>query len=284
MKFGMGLPNQVRDIDPKLIPGWAARAERAGFSSLGTVGRYAYPGLADTVALAAAAAVTDRIELISNILIAPSWPASLLAKELAGIDGLSGGRLTIGLGLGGRPDDFPVDSLPVRGLGKRMDADLAAYHDIWAGKPVGGGVNPAVPTGTRPVPLLFGGLSAPAYARMAKWGTGYIGGSLPVGMVAEAFDGARAAWAEAGRDGKPRLIAIAYFAVEDGDTGRANVRDYYSFLDTAYTELVVDNVAVGPDAIAATIKSFQDIGADELVFNPTTSDPDEIERLAELLF
>ena len=284
MKFGMGLPNQLRDIDPRLIPGWASRAEQAGFSTLGTVGRFAYPGLADTVALAAAAAVTSRIELISNILIAPTWPAPLLAKELAGIDGLSGGRLTVGLGLGGRADDFPVESLPVTGLGKRFDADLEVYQDIWAGKAVGGGVNPAVPEGTRQVPLLFGGLSAPAYARMAKWGTGYIGGSLPAGMVAGAFDGARTAWTEAGREGKPRLIAIAYFAVHDGDTGRANVHDYYSFLDPSFTSMVTDNVAVGPAAIAETVKAFEEIGADELVFNPTTADPDEIERLADLLF
>ena len=109
MKIGIGLPNQVRDVRPRVIPEWAAAAEEAGFSTLGTVGRVAYPGVMDTVALAAAAGVTSRIGLLSSVLIAPVWPATLLAKEAAGIDGISGGRLTLGVGVGGRPDDFVAD-------------------------------------------------------------------------------------------------------------------------------------------------------------------------------
>ncbi|MEV4130425.1 LLM class flavin-dependent oxidoreductase, partial [Nocardia sp. NPDC049707] len=87
MRIGIGLPNQVRNVRSSIIPAWAERAEEAGFVSVGTVGRYAYPGVADTVALAAAAAVTSRVELISGVLLGPTWPAPLLAKELAGIDG-----------------------------------------------------------------------------------------------------------------------------------------------------------------------------------------------------
>ncbi len=283
MRFGIGLPNQVRNVDPTVIPTYAARAEQAGFETLGTVGRFAYPGVVDTVALAAAAAVTSRIELISNVLLAPTWPGPLLAKELAGIDGVSGGRLTIGLGLGGREDDFVADGYPMQGLGKRFDADLETYRDIWSGKPVGGGVNPAVPPGTRQVPILFGGMAKQTYARMAKWGVGYIGGSVPAGMVAPAFESARAAWTEAGREGAPRLVAIAYFAVEGGEQGRKNIYDYYSFIGHDRATMISDNGAVGPDEIANTIKSFAEIGADDLLFNPMTDDPAEIERLAELL-
>ena len=281
MRFGIGLPNQIRNVNPKVFPDWAARSERAGFQTLGTVGRFAYPGVVDTVALAAAAAVTSRIELISNVLLAPTWPAPLLAKELAGIDGISGGRLTIGLGLGGRADDFPLDAYPMKGLGKRFDADLETYRSIWAGEPVGGGSNAAVPEGTRQVPMLFGGSAKATYARMAKWGVGYIGGSVPASMVAEPFDAARAAWTEAGREGAPRLVAIAYYAV--GHEDRSNIYDYYSFLGDEVATFISGNGAVGPDAIAATIKSFEDIGADDLLFNPMNDDPDEIERLADLL-
>jgi alkanesulfonate monooxygenase SsuD/methylene tetrahydromethanopterin reductase-like flavin-dependent oxidoreductase (luciferase family) len=283
MRFGIGLPNQVRNVNPAIIPAWAAGAERAGFSTLGTVGRFAYPGVVDTIALAAAAGATSSIELINNVLLAPTWPAPLLAKEMAGIDGVSGGRLTVGLGLGGRADDFVVDGLPMKGLGKRFDADLEIYRDIWAGKPYGDSVNPAVPQGTRQVPILFGGMAKQTFTRMAKWGTGYIGGSVPASMVADAFDAARAAWTEAGREGSPRLVGIAYFAFNDGETGRANVYDYYSFGGDELAGMIANNGAVGPDEIAATIKSFEDIGADDMLFNPMTADPAEIERLAELL-
>jgi alkanesulfonate monooxygenase SsuD/methylene tetrahydromethanopterin reductase-like flavin-dependent oxidoreductase (luciferase family) len=284
MKIGMGIPNQVRDVNPTHLAEWASRAETAGFSSLGTVGRFAYPGVGDTVALAAAAAVTNSVELISNVLLAPTWPAELLAKELAGIDGISGHRLTIGLGVGGRPDDFVVDSLPSNTRGKRFDRDLEIYRDIWAGNPVGGGPNPAVTSHARQVPMLFGGMAPAAMARMAKWGTGYIGGSVPASMVAQAFDGARAAWTEAGREGSPRLVGIAYYAVNDGEAGRANVHDYYSISGDDIANLITSAVSVGPDEIRTAIKAFEEIGADDLIFNPTVDDLDEIGRLAELVF
>ncbi|MEU3080408.1 MULTISPECIES: LLM class flavin-dependent oxidoreductase [Streptomyces] len=66
MKIGIGIPNQIRDVKADVIPEWARRAEDAGFSTLGSVGRIAYPGVMDTVALAAAAGATSRIGLISN--------------------------------------------------------------------------------------------------------------------------------------------------------------------------------------------------------------------------
>jgi alkanesulfonate monooxygenase SsuD/methylene tetrahydromethanopterin reductase-like flavin-dependent oxidoreductase (luciferase family) len=125
MRIGTGLPNQVRDMRPAVIPAWARQAENAGFTSLATVGRYAYPGVSDTVALAAAAAVTSRIDLVSAILLGPTWPGTMLAKELAGIDGVSNGRLTVGLGVGNRPDDFVVEGYGAAGRGKRFDQDLA---------------------------------------------------------------------------------------------------------------------------------------------------------------
>jgi alkanesulfonate monooxygenase SsuD/methylene tetrahydromethanopterin reductase-like flavin-dependent oxidoreductase (luciferase family) len=158
VKIGIGIPNQIRDVDARVLPDWAVRAEDAGFSTLGTVGRIAFPGVMDTVALAAAAGATSRIGLFTNVLLGPVWPAVLLAKEIASIDAVSGGRLILGLGLGARPDDFVVDGLPGHGLGKRLDADVKTYRRVWRGESVGGGPNPAVPKGTREgFVKLFGG-------------------------------------------------------------------------------------------------------------------------------
>ncbi|HYS36335.1 MAG TPA: LLM class flavin-dependent oxidoreductase [Pseudonocardiaceae bacterium] len=282
MQIGIGIPNQVRDVNAAIIPEWSSRAEAAGFNTLGTIGRFAYPGVSDTVALAAAAGATSTIGLFSGVLLATVWPAELLAKELAGIDGISGGRLTPGLGIGGRPDDFVVDGAPLAGRGKRFDHDLEVYREIWQGAPVGGGPNPAVPAGTRELPFLFGGSAPVAMARMAKWGQGYVGGSMPASMVAGAFDGARAAWKEAGREGEPRLVAVAYFAFADGDKGRANVYDYYSFLGDQTANFIASAASVGPDAIKATIAAFAEIGTDELMLNPTLADLDEIAKLADV--
>jgi alkanesulfonate monooxygenase SsuD/methylene tetrahydromethanopterin reductase-like flavin-dependent oxidoreductase (luciferase family) len=282
MRIGTGLPNQVRGMRPAVIPAWAREAENLGFASLTTVGRYAYPGVSDTVALAAAAAVTSRIELISGVLLGPTWPGRLLAKELAGIDGVSNGRLTVGLGVGLRPDDFVVEGHGAAGRGKRFDQDLAHFREVWDGEPVGGGTNAAVPTGTRRLPMLFGGTAPAAIERMARWGEGYIGGSVPAPMVAPAFDAARDAWSRAGRDGSPRLVALVYYALGDGDQGRKNVHDYYSAFGD-FANLVASAVCDTPQKVRDAVASFAGIGAADLVFNTGTDDVDDIKRLADIV-
>jgi alkanesulfonate monooxygenase SsuD/methylene tetrahydromethanopterin reductase-like flavin-dependent oxidoreductase (luciferase family) len=268
---------------PGVVPAWARLAEESGFALLTTVGRQAYPGLSDTVALAAAAAVTSRVELISGVLLAATWPGPLLAKELAGIDGVSGGRLTLGLGVGQRPDDFIAEGYELKGRGARMDRDLETYRDIWRGEPVGGGPNPAVPPGTRQIPMLFGGFTPAVMDRMARWGEGYIGASVPAPMAAPAFGAARDAWRRAGRQGEPRLIALAYFALGDSDKGRQNVHDYYS-VSPEFADVVAGAVCDSPAKVKDAISSFADLGVDEISFNAGTDDLDEVKRLADAVF
>ncbi|MTD58404.1 LLM class flavin-dependent oxidoreductase [Amycolatopsis pithecellobii] len=283
MRIGVGLPNQIRDVNAADLPQWAVLAEELGFASLGTVGRNAYPGVADTVALAAAAAVTSRIGLMSTVLIAPAWPPALLAKELAGIDGISGGRLTLGAGVGIRPDDFLAEGYGLSGRGARFDRDLETFRAVWGGEPVGGGPNAAVPGGTRQIPLLLGGQAPAAFKRMARWGEGYIGGSVPPEVVAPSFDEARAAWREAGREGSPRLAAVGYFSLGDGEKGRAAVRDYYEVLGDELADFVSQGVSTTAEEVKTVVKKFADLGTDELILYPTVDDVDEVKRLADLV-
>jgi alkanesulfonate monooxygenase SsuD/methylene tetrahydromethanopterin reductase-like flavin-dependent oxidoreductase (luciferase family) len=207
----------------------------------------------------------------------------LLAKEAASIDGISGGRLTLGLGLGVRPDDFTVDGRGVTNRGRTMDSDLEIYHEVWNGGRIAGGPNQAVPAGTRPVPLMFGGHTASALARMAKWGQGYIETSMYLNSISDAFDNARAAWQQAGRNGSPRLIATREFALGDGDLGRTNIYDYCSG-SPRMAKAVSARVATTVNEIQQIVEAVTAFGADEIIFNPATDDPDDIERLAEIVF
>jgi len=281
MKIGIGLPNQVRGTRPTVIPDWAARAERAGFSTLGTVGRLAYPGVMDTVALAAAAGATKSIGLFTNVLLASVWPPVLLAKETAGIDAVSGGRLTLGLGVGSRPDDFVVDGLGLAGRGRRFEQDLAVYRDVWQGEPIGGGPNPAVTPGARQIPLLIGGGAPVSFERMARWGKGYVVSALPAPAAAPLFQQARAAWAEAGREGSPYLVAVSYFALGDVEQGRANVSDYASAHGEEVVRMLTNGMATGQGPVKDTVAAFADLGVDELIFSPSVGDVDEVSRLAD---
>jgi alkanesulfonate monooxygenase SsuD/methylene tetrahydromethanopterin reductase-like flavin-dependent oxidoreductase (luciferase family) len=281
IKIGIGLPNQVRDVDPRTIVPWAAAAEASGFSTLATMGRIAYPGVMDTVALAAAATTTDSIGLLSGILLGPVWPATLLAKEIAGIDGISGGRLTLGLGIGRRADDYVSAGHGAPGRGKRLDRDLETFRSVWRGESVGGGVNSAVRSETREVPMMFGGAAPAALTRMAHWGVGYIGPVVPPSMVAPVFDAARQAWTRAGRSGTPKLTASTYFAAADAERGRRGVYDYYLDLGHERATFMAQGMVHGQDGIREAVKAYTELGVDELIFNPALGDLDEVTRLAQ---
>nr|WP_221382945.1 LLM class flavin-dependent oxidoreductase [Actinoplanes polyasparticus] len=279
MKIGIGLPNQVRNVDAQVIPAWAAQAESAGFSTVATIGRMAYPGVMDTVALALAAATTKAIGLFSAVLQGPAWPPVLLAKELAGIDAASGGRLTLGLGLGGRREDFVAEGYGPRGLGARLDRDLSVYREVWNGDPIAGTL-PAVTIGQRRIPLIFGGQVQASFDRMAREGDGYVGGAVPAALVAPAFESARRAWQAAGRAGSPRLIGLAYAGLGDEETGRGNVHHYYSDLGAELAGLVSGSMAATSGDVRTIAAQFEEIGADELIFLSATDDLDDVDRLA----
>jgi alkanesulfonate monooxygenase SsuD/methylene tetrahydromethanopterin reductase-like flavin-dependent oxidoreductase (luciferase family) len=283
MKIGIGIPNHVRNTDPAVILPWATKAEEAGFSTLGTVGRIAYPGLQDTVVLAAAAGATTTIGLFSTVLLGTVWPPVLLAKEVASIDRVSGGRLTLGIGIGGRPDDFVVDGRGFEGLGKRMDSDLEVYKEVWGAGPVGGGSLAAVPAGTRQVPVMVGGFGQAAFRRMTRYGDGFIGAAIPPAMLAPMFDGARAAWTQAGREGSPRTAAIAYYVLGDEDRGRGNIRQYYGWMGDETANQMAGSVSATPDQIRSVVDAFDAMGVDEVIFHPAIGELDQLSKLAEIV-
>jgi alkanesulfonate monooxygenase SsuD/methylene tetrahydromethanopterin reductase-like flavin-dependent oxidoreductase (luciferase family) len=201
--------------------------------------------------------------------------------EVAGIDGVSGGRLTLGVGVGSREEEFTVPGLGLRDRGARLDSDLATYRDVWAGKPVGDGGSPAVPAGTRQVPVLFGGYSPRALSRMTRWGEGYIGGALPPALTGPGFEAARSAWRDAGRQGAPRLVALAYFALSDTEAARANIQGFYRWAPADIAAEVV--LHTSPRSIEDSVARYTDLGVDEFVFLAATDDLDDVTRLADIV-
>src|SRR5918999_3832230 len=187
MRIGVGLPTSTPPFGaphrgPELLT-WAARAEAGPFTSLGVTDRLVYDCTDPFVALAAAAAVTSRVRLVTMVAIGPIRPAAVLAAQAASLDALSGGRLTLGVSLGARPDDYDAAGASWRGRGKQLSDQLAAMRDIWEGTSVG--PRPAAPGGPD---LLVGGGSGAAFLRAARHADGYVhGGGAPraVGSAAE---------------------------------------------------------------------------------------------------
>jgi alkanesulfonate monooxygenase SsuD/methylene tetrahydromethanopterin reductase-like flavin-dependent oxidoreductase (luciferase family) len=280
MDIGIGLPNPIPGTPGTRLVEWAQRAEAAGFSSLATIDRIAYPSYESLVTLAAAAGATARIGLVTNVLLGPTRNPVLLAKEAASVDQLSGGRLTLGLGVGAREDDFDAVGLAFQDRGKRMDADLDVMHQAWRGELVNGALKPVGPTPVRgTVPILIGGMSDKAIERTVKWGIGWtVGGASPEqgGPFAERV---RKAWADAGREGEPKIVGLTYFGLGEAALEKATgyLGDYYGDMGKQFAQWIPKT----PEALQETARKFEDFGFDELFLDPTSADLDQIDGAAE---
>jgi alkanesulfonate monooxygenase SsuD/methylene tetrahydromethanopterin reductase-like flavin-dependent oxidoreductase (luciferase family) len=276
--IGIGLPNAVRGVDRRGIVEWAIRAEEAGFSSLGTLDRIAYPNYESLISLAAAAAVTERIRLVTDILIAPlRLNTALFAKQSATIDALSGGRLVLGIAVGGRPDDYELSHADFHTRGRLFEGQLAELTAIWAGDAIG----PVPANGRRPT-VLIGGTTDATFRRAAAYADGWtLGGGTPEAF-AQGLGKVRVAWKEAGRDDQPRTMVLFYFSLGDDPVGQAerSLGDYYSFLGE-YAERVVASAAKDADTIRAYLTAFERAGTDEVICFPASADPAQVELLAE---
>jgi alkanesulfonate monooxygenase SsuD/methylene tetrahydromethanopterin reductase-like flavin-dependent oxidoreductase (luciferase family) len=284
MDIGIGLPSTIPGIPARLILDWARAAEQAGFFSLGTLDRLVYANLETVPALAAVAAVTERIGLTTAILIGPyRGNGALLAKQLATVDAIAQGRLQVGIAVGGRADDYEATGTPFAERGRAFDAQLAELRAVWAQQPRGyaGPIGPA-PVQSGGPPLLIGGSAPAAFRRLTEYGVGWImGGGGPEAFTAGA-DQARRAWREAGRAGAPRLAALAYVSLGDDAEAhaRAYLTDYYSFAGD-YAERIAASALISPQKVAGTVAAFADAGCDELILFPCNPDLTQVTLTAD---
>jgi alkanesulfonate monooxygenase SsuD/methylene tetrahydromethanopterin reductase-like flavin-dependent oxidoreductase (luciferase family) len=277
MRVGVGLPTTTPGAGGELLVDWGRAAEAGPFSSLAVLDRLLYDSYDPFAALSAAAAVTDRIRLATMIAIGPLRSAAMLVKDAASVQAISGGRLTLGLAVGAREDDYDAAGVPHKGRGARLSDQLGELHD-WRDSAV-------VPRAVRDAPpeLLVGGLSPAAYTRMARYGNGYAHNGGPPRAFASAAAKARAAWSDLGRPGEPKLWGQAYFALGGAEpAGQAYLLDYYAFTGP-FAAKIAAGLLTSPRAIRDFVRAYAEAGCDELVLLPTVSDIGQLERLAEVL-
>jgi alkanesulfonate monooxygenase SsuD/methylene tetrahydromethanopterin reductase-like flavin-dependent oxidoreductase (luciferase family) len=278
MKVGIGLPAATQGVQTASLVRWARSAEAHGFDALGVIDRVVYDNHEPLVTLAAAAAVTDRIELVTDVLIAPIRATALLAKQAATLDRLCGGRLTLGLGLGGRAEDFTAVGMFTDGRGRRFDNQLGTLREIWAGDRVGPA--PARPGGP---PLLVAGYVPRAIERAARLADGW---SMGVGTL-EQFRGGlailRDAWAGHHRGGQPRTLAMAYFALGRGgrDAAEQDLHHYYGWLGRDTAAEIATGALTDPGAVIRWLCAYADVGAQEVLLMPCSPEPAQVDLLAE---
>ena len=275
MNVGVGLPTTTPGATGQLVLDWARRADAGPFSSVGVLDRVVYDSFEPFAALAAAAGVTSRVRLATMVAIGPLRPTGLLAKQAASVHELSGGRLTLGLAIGARAEDYEGARVETRGRGQKLVEQLAYIRGGIDGDRIG----PA----RDGMELLVGGLSGQAFSRMARYADGYAHGGGPPRAFASAAVRARAAWSDLGRPGEPRLWGQGYFCLGDAaDRGTEYLRDYYAFTGPFAERIAAGNLT-SARAVKDFVRGYEEAGCDELVLFPSVGDGDELDRLAEAL-
>jgi alkanesulfonate monooxygenase SsuD/methylene tetrahydromethanopterin reductase-like flavin-dependent oxidoreductase (luciferase family) len=283
MDVAIGLPATIPGVEREKLLEWARRAEARGFPSLATLDRIVYPNYEPLIALAAAAAVTERIGLMTGILIAPYRAnAVLVAKQAATLHHVSNGRLALGVAVGGREDDYTASAVDFHTRGRVFEEMLATWRRVWEGESFGtaGGIGPEPPNG-RPG-MLIGGSADVAFERAAEHADGWIMGGGTPDQFGQGLAKLRAAWEAAGRTDQPRTVALAYFALGDGarEAADAYLLHYYEWLGQ-YAQMVADSAATDAETVRQSVAGFADAGCDELVMFPSSPDPGQVDLLAD---
>lgn len=290
MHIGITLPSFVAGVDGDGIREWCRRIEDGPFSSVSVGERIAFPSHELVTTLAFAAAATERVRILPTVAVLPTHETIRFAKQMATVDVLSGGRLTVGVGVGGREDDYRATSAAFAGRFARLDEQVALMRRVWRGEAVVDGLPPVGPEPVQPggPPLLSAAMGPKSMARTATWADGIAGFDLAPDpeAVAGLFRRAEAAWRNAGRAERPWLATSTWFALGPGAEERLSgyAFNYLSNFGERTAGALAELCRLSdPGALRETVAAIAETGCDELILVPTTDDVTEIDRLLTAL-
>jgi alkanesulfonate monooxygenase SsuD/methylene tetrahydromethanopterin reductase-like flavin-dependent oxidoreductase (luciferase family) len=290
VKFGLALPAMIPGLDRDTIFEWCRRIDAGPYSSLACGERITFTNPEMMVTMSAAAALTERVELYLTVMVVPLHSAGLAAKQIATLDVLSNGRVALGVGVGGREEDFRAAERPFTKRRSTMVRKVAEMRRIWNGEAPFEGASPIGPAPVQPggPPILVGAMGADSIRRSAQWADGICGFSFGPSRE-EIATGIRAldeGWREYGRSGRPRKSVTFWIAL--GGDGRAQMDAYVERYMKVFGKDAGNAVAplcttTSEAALKDAITAMEDAGADELILVPTSKDPDQIDRIADLI-
>ncbi|WP_328606153.1 TIGR03619 family F420-dependent LLM class oxidoreductase [Amycolatopsis sp. NBC_00345] len=271
LRLGLALPQYGQLADPAAVAGFAAAAERIGYSSLWAGDRVLtpvdpsdyYPGggtaeqpyppefvrfVDPIVTLTAAAGATSTARLGTSTLVGPVYPPVLLARSLTSLDLISDGRLDVGLGLGWLRDEYTATGVPWAGRGARLGELIDVLRTLWTADPAGHDSErwqiPDARIGLRPAqrphpPILLGGMSERALRRVGQVADGWLPTLIPAKRLREMWSVISAAATEAGRD-PASLRRVLRTNPHPGATMTDVAGQLKKIGDEGYTEAFVD--------------------------------------------
>jgi alkanesulfonate monooxygenase SsuD/methylene tetrahydromethanopterin reductase-like flavin-dependent oxidoreductase (luciferase family) len=288
----MTMPVMEPDLDATVLETWARTIDEGPFSSLCWGERIAFDNPDNLTLLGALAAWTTRVRLLTTVMVPQLHDSVMLAKGLATGDLLSGGRLAVGIGVGGRHEDYHAVSADLGTQTMRDMAErVAVMKRVWAGEKITDSVLPVGPAPVQPggPPLFVGSMGPKTIRSAAAWADGLAGTTLDLDVAKqnELFDVTRDAWAQAGKP-KPHLITSFWFAFGSPEGSRAqmhrHLRRYMNWIPAEYVDAMAPMTgwAGSEDELLDVLRTFEEIGADEVQLIPTSSDVDQLRRAADV--
>ncbi len=287
------MPVMEPDLNAGVLESWAATIDEGPFSSLCWGERIAFENPDSLTLLGALAAWTRRVQLVTTVIVPQLHDPVLCAKALATGDMLSGGRLTVGIGIGGRHEDYvAVGADPKTQTMRQMAERVETMRRVWRGDRI---TESVLPVGPAPAqvggpPLLVGTIGPKTVRSAATWARGLAGITmdLDVDKQNDLFDVARDAWARAGEP-PPHLATSFWFALGPAEDARAQVhrhlRRYMNWIPAEYVDAMAPSTGwAGSEAeLAETLHAFAAAGTDEVHLIPTSSDLEQVRRVADVV-
>jgi alkanesulfonate monooxygenase SsuD/methylene tetrahydromethanopterin reductase-like flavin-dependent oxidoreductase (luciferase family) len=288
MQIGMTLPTMVRGYTRDTTVAWCRHIDAGPYNSLSAGERVTYHNQEQLVTLSAAAALTERVRVVATIVILPMHPAPVVAKQAATLDVLTGGRFTLGLGVGGREHDYRAAGMTFERRLQRLDESVDTIRRLWAGEPPFEGADPVGPPVVQEggPPLWCSSFGPKSLARGSKWADGYAGFTLggDLDELQTTVGTVRQAWHHSGRTVAPYLMGGGWFSLgpDAAERHRAYVEEYVR-IDPSLSFMGDMATIVGADALRRALDNSEGAGYDEFMLVPTTADPAELDRVEAVL-
>lgn len=292
MDVGLALPTMADGWTRSTLLDWCRITDEGPFSSISCGERITFHNVEMISTLSAAAALTERVRVMVNLAISPWHSTMLLAKQIATMDMVSGGRIDLGLGVGGREQDYRGVGASMKARHQRLDDQVAEMRRLWAGEPALPDAPPLGPPPAQPGgPALYAGALGPkATRRAAAWATGISGFSLSLdaGEIQNATTLARQVWIDAGRTEPPRFVVACFAAVgvDEADvTLKEFTRQYMAIFGDEWAAAMADAATLSsPEVLAERLAAVAATGVvDEVIIVPATIDPACAEEMAAVV-
>jgi len=291
MEIGIALPTMATGFTRATFEDWCRGIDEGPYSSISSGERITFHNPELLVTTTAAAALTERVQVVTNIAVLPLHRPAMLAKQLATLDVLSAGRLVVGVGVGGREQDYRALGVPFEGRHRTLDGNVAELRRLWAGEPAYDGGQPVGPAPSTPggPPLWAAAMGPKSMARAARWADGVTGFSIGADgdEIARGNRLALDAWEAEGRSLRPRLVSGTFYLLGGADAAtelRRFARAYLAVFGDRAADALSRTVEVSsPARLLDTLAAAEAAGCDEFILVPGTVDPRCLERTTATL-